>query len=827
MSKRPIAKPVRVTGLSPARAAAAREPRGWTSAMRHSALVLCLALAAGALVPATAAAQGFTYNVRPPKAPAPRVANDNQMLVQATTVEYDTNNSRVSAVGNVQLFYNGSSVEADRVIYDQKTKRLHAEGNIRMTDADGKITYANSLDLADDYRDGFVDSLRVETEDQTRMAATRADRTKGNTTVFENGVYTACAPCRDNPKKPPLWQVKGARIIHDQTEKMLYFENAQLEFFGMPIAYMPYFSTPDPTVKRKSGFLMPGFSQATSYGIGVDMPYYWAIEGSYDATFTPRITSKQGVLLQTEFRQRLDTGAYQVRLYGIDQLDRNAFAGQPGDRTLRGGIDTKGQFALSDKWVFGWDGILLSDYMFLSDYRLAQYRDPFNAFMTLPTEAISQLYLTGVGSRSFFDIRAMHYLSLSGNQQTVPIVYPVLDYSNVLNSPVLGGEFSYKTNFVNLSREQAVFDPITTNASNSGLCTTASADPAARLPTQCLLRATPGTYTRLSAQAQWRRSFTDPYGQIWTPFAILRADAINANVTAQPGVGNFLPTGDTQALRVTPTIGLEYRYPFINVQSWGTTTIEPIAQVLVRPNETSAGRLPNEDAQSLVFDTSNLFSVDKFSGYDRAEGGGRANVGAQATTQFDRGGTVNLLFGQSYHLFGLNSYTVQDPNNTSLGSGLDKTASDYVTRVDYSPNRTYTFSMRSRLDQQNINVQRFEAEAKANFDRWSVAMTYGNYAAQPTLGALDRREGLLGSGSVKVAQNWVVSGAARWDLVANKMNQYVVGAGYVDDCFTLAASYVTSTTYAVAGVAPQTNQTMMLTLGLRTIGNLSLPVPVN
>jgi len=62
-------------------------------------------------------------------------------------------------------------------------------------------------------------------------------------------------------------------------------------------------------------------------------------------------------------------------------------------------------------------------------------------------------------------------------------------------------------------------------------------------------------------------------------------------------------------------------------------------------------------------------------------------------------------------------------------------------------------------------------------------MMYGNYAQQPELGYLTRREGLLGSASVKVAANWVVSGAARWDLEANKLNQYVVGAGYVDDCF--------------------------------------------
>ncbi len=803
------------------RRAIARRQRSCLAVIRTSLLALALAVSFGVAFEVTlsvpASAQSFTYNPAPPRKPPQRGANDGQMLVQAVEVDYDYNNSRVSAVGNVQMFYNGTSVEADKVIYDQKTKRLHAEGNIRMTDADGKITYANSLDLSDDYRDGFVDSLRVDTEDQTRMAATRADRSNGNYTVFENGVYTACAPCKDDPKKPPLWQVKGARIIHDQNEKMLYFENAQLEFFGVPLAYLPYFSTPDPTVKRKSGFLMPQYVETAALGYGADIPYYWAIAPDMDATFTPRIMSRQGVLLKSEFRQRLQDGAYSVTAYGIDQLDHGAFLGQPGDRQFRGGIDTNGQFAINDKWVWGWNGVLLTDYTFFSDYRLAQFKDPYGSFLSLPTEAVSQLYLTGVGNRSFFDARTMYFLSFSGNQQQVPVIHPVIDYSNVINSPILGGEVSYKTNFTSLTRNDAVFDPITTQANTNALCTMASADPMARIPTQCVLRGVPGTYTRLSAEAEWRRSFTDPFGQIFTPFAILRADAIDSHISNQPGVANFLPVGDTTALRVMPTVGLEYRYPFINVQPWGTTTIEPIAQVIIRPNETYAGKLPNEDAQSLVFDASNLFSVDKFSGYDRVEGGGRANVGVQATTQFDRGGSVNVLFGQSYQLFGLNSFAVRDAINTGVDSGLARTASDYVARVNYSPNRTYTFSVRGRFDEQTLNVQRFEAEARANFDRWSVSMVYGNYAPQPDLGYLVRREGLLGSASVKVAANWVVTGAARWDLAANKINQYVVGAGYVDDCFVLAANYVTSYNYAVAGAAPVLGHAITFQIGLRTL----------
>jgi LPS-assembly protein len=270
-----------------------------------------------------------------------------------------------------------------------------------------------------------------------------------------------------------------------------------------------------------------------------------------------------------------------------------------------------------------------------------------------------------------------------------------------------------------------------------------------------------------------------------------------------------------------PAVGLEYRYPFINVQPWGSTTLEPIAQVIIRPNETYAGKLPNEDAQSLVFDTSNLFSVDKFSGYDRVEGGGRANAGVQATTQFDRGGTVKVLFGESYQLFGLNSFAVADATNTGLDSGLQNPRSDYVGSVSYSPNRTYTFSVRSRMDQATWNVNRLEAEGRANFDRWSVSLMYGDYAAQPEIGYLTRREGILSTASVKVASNWVVSGSARWDLVANKINQYVVGAGYVDDCFVLAANYVTSYAYSAGTTPPVLSHAFMLQIGLRTIASSS------
>jgi LPS-assembly protein len=327
----------------------------------------------GLLAAAPADAQVLSFPQRPPPKRSQisidrEKAAQKQMLVQAREIDYDYTNKRVAAVGNVQIYYGGSTIEADKVIYDQKTKRLHAEGNVRLSEEDGKVTYGEIMDLSDDYRDGFVDSLRLDSPDQTRMAAARAERSSGNFTVFHNGVYTACLPCKDDPKKPPFWQVTAARIIHDQGEKMIYFEDARLEFFGKPLAWLPYFSAPDPTVKRKTGMLPPFIGHSSIYGQSLQVPYYWALAPDYDATFAPMVTTKQGPLLEGEFRQRLINGAYSIRGAGIYQLDRNYFTGGPGDRDIRGSVESSGQFAITDKWVWGWDGVLLSDKTFLQDY---------------------------------------------------------------------------------------------------------------------------------------------------------------------------------------------------------------------------------------------------------------------------------------------------------------------------------------------------------------------------------------------------------------------------------------------------------------------------
>jgi LPS-assembly protein len=143
--------------------------RCWLRLTTLALVCACLAL------PQTAAAQqDFRQQIRPspPKGPPHlhRRSGDAQMRIISDRVDYDYTDHQYAVVGNVQIYYNGATIEADRVVYDQNTKRLRAEGNARLTETNGKVTVGQIIDLTDDYRDGFVDSLGVETVAPRRAA---------------------------------------------------------------------------------------------------------------------------------------------------------------------------------------------------------------------------------------------------------------------------------------------------------------------------------------------------------------------------------------------------------------------------------------------------------------------------------------------------------------------------------------------------------------------------------------------------------------------------------------------------------------------------------
>jgi LPS-assembly protein len=784
--------------------------------------VLCLALA-GAPDAAAQTADSTTTVEKKPKAdgvtssPAMRDASgalgftpdpDARMLLQADELVYDTGVDTVSAVGNVEIYYQGYTLIAGRVTLDRKTNRLRAEEGVQLTEPDGAVVTATAMDLTDDFRNGFVTSLRVDTIERTRFAAESATRTDGNTIIFEKGVYTACASCLVDPTKKPLWQIKARRIIHKKDEQTVYYEDPFLEFLGVPVAWLPWMSHPDPTVRRKSGFLAPSTIYSEQLGLGVSIPYFWALAPNYDFTAVLTPLTRQGALLSGEWRQRFVTGSYMVRGTGIYQADPNAFRNTEGDRDFRGSIETEGKFWLNPRWSWGWDLTWTTDPTFVKDYkRQGSGQD----------EAVSTLFLNGLGDRNYFDLRGYAFRVYQQNtllvepgyappppfsapgleqQEKQPIVHPVLDYSGIAENPVAGGELGWTTNLTSLSR------------------TTTDAFLAPGNVTR--FRGVEGTFTRATADVSWRKQFIDPIGQVITPFAGVRGDAF------------FIASGDSAVKplrdedfvgRAMPMVGIEYRYPWMFADTWGSQVIEPVAQIIARPDETSIGKLPNEDAQSIVFDDTSLFEWDKFTGFDRVEGGTRANVGVVYTLQANSGGSLSALFGKSFQLAGRNSFATADILNSTASSGLQTDASDYVARLTADSQAGLRVGTRARFDNNDFALKRAEVAATGVTGPVTAQVVYAYLGRQPGLGIRDDRQEVQSSAAVRVLRDWRVFGTIRYDLEQDNVVANGYGLAFDDDSFSLSLAYAEDRSGAT-GLA--VDRTVFLRFGFRTIGDLDL-----
>ena len=483
------------------------------------------------------------------------------------------------------------------------------------------------------------------------MAAARADRTSGKLhRVPERRLYRLRALQGRSARSRRCGRSRRRASSTTQTEKMIYFEDARLEFFGMPLAYLPYFSAPDPTVKRKSGFLMPMVCISTTIrlrrrdavllGAGARLRRHALAAHHHQAgpAAAGRMAPAADERLLLDPRQPASFSSTRTRSCAPTATPT------PGYRDFRGSIETTGQFALNDKWVWGWDGIAGDRPDVLPGLRPAHLsaRRPTSSSDGL-TEGVSQLYLAGRGDRSYFDMRAMYFYGFSEAdvQSQIPIIHPVIDYSYVFGQPVFGGELSYRANLTSLSATAPTSIRSPQTAFNNGLCAIADrrsgAQDAGQLPAARrsghLHRASParrpgGAASSIPSARSGRRSSS------------LRADVAALSVK--------------QRCRASPTIFRPATAPSWPRHADGRPRI-PLsvhqravlghaddradrAAHRAAERDRSIGKLPNEDAQSLIFDDSNLFKVDKFSGWDRVEGGGRANAGIQYTAQFNRGG---------------------------------------------------------------------------------------------------------------------------------------------------------------------------------------------
>lgn len=788
-------------------------------------MTLCRSLVSGFLIGclwfALQVAVAQNSSAGPKKATqSPNVQTPENLVIDADELVFDRDNEIASASGNVKLYYKGKVLEADKVIYDQKTKRVTAKGHAKLTEPSGDIAYGETFELTDDFKDGFINSLRIDTIDKTHFVSPRAERIASDITVFEKGTYTACEACKEDPSKPAFWQIRAKRIIHNKKEQMIYYEDAKFELLGVPVFYSPFFSAPDTSVKKKTGLLNinPGFS--STLGSSLSVSYFVNLAPDYDLTLSPSYYSDQGLLGAFEWRQLLDSGSYSVSVAGISQQDRGAFltgTNGPGDMTERGYLETIGKMTINQNWYWGWDLALISDKWFLENYKIDS--PSITKLGTARYESTSTAYLRGNGERSFFDLGAYSFKTLISTdiQAYQPYILPVLDYDRRFNGPTgIEGEFDLTANFLHVTREQADYGSLT------GTC-----NPLAPTSADCYLRGIGGDYARYTTELAWRRNFIDDLGQSWTPFSSIRLDLAFSTLSGS-GAGNqnqdaLISNTDEPLSRTMGAIGVTYRYPFISLGEKLTQQIEPIVQLIARPDETNSDKFPNEDAQSLVFDDTNLFSVDKFSGYDRVEGGVRANIGGQYTLNFSNGAYTNFLLGQSFHLAGQNPYASRGLALEGLQSGLDTSQSDYISRFQLVPSKDYSFTARGRFSENDLSPKRVELESRATFDKLSTSLNYAFFAAQPLAGITESRDGIGAGASYAINQNWNVFGSALFYLenqsvYSTNLADYRIGAGYNNDCTTVSLSYNSREPLLTGTTSGE--QVLWLSITFRTLGSL-------
>lgn len=690
--------------------------------------------------------------------------------LQADELVYDSDGSKVIAKGNVEIQYENNNLTADEVIYDQSANTLSAQGNVVLRDANGNIVRAERYTLTDDFRDGFVQSLSVIGADESKISAEQAIRRDGNVTEFRNGKFT---PCKTDGTEPPLWCIAARTVTHDQAAQTISYQDAQFEMFGVPVFGLPYFEHPDPTVKRKSGFLAPAVGTSGDFGFFTEIPYYFALSPSYDFTFHPRYMTGQGVLWMGDWRQRFANGQYSVKLAGIDQDSSDL----PGDENadldgFRGSIATKGDFSLSSWWRTGWDVTLETDDSFRRFYRLDSI---------LLTDRVNEIYFTGMSERNYLTASLYQFTGLLGSDtpQSESRVHPVVDYDYIVDTPVVGGELSIAGNALSFSRSDGV-----NGVGDQEM-------------------------SRASLEVSWRRRLTDQLGITYTPFGELRGDALQFNNYRDAVTAQIIE--DDAVVRGLAAGGVTVAYPWIANTAGASHVIEPIGQIITRTASVNQNEFPVEDARSLVFDDTNLFETNKFSGWDRLETGTRANVGLQYTFQPWNGGYARILAGQSYQLDGDNPYAnreilctppgevapirviaagVDDNCNPifSPNSGLETGSSDYVLGAYIAPTDNFRLISQSRFDDENLDLKREDATLAVNYGPFTMAGTYTYTFGDPELGTGSQQD-MSGIFGLRLTDRWSVLGGMRYDIDDAEFITNTATLRYLDDCFMLSVTY--------------------------------------
>jgi LPS-assembly protein len=710
----------------------------------------------------------------------------------ADQVQTDTKTNITTWTGNVQVWQGDQAMRADVITYDRNSGVLAARGHVAITEPDGSTTYSDYVELSDGMKDGITTQMYARMQNNAKLAANGSRRTAGQINDMTHAVYTACEICLKHPERAPFWQFQAFDATQDHEHQRLEFSHAWLEFFGYPVFYMPIFSMSDPSVKRQSGFLMPGISPHDRYlGTYLTVPYFWAIDKQSDLTVQGLVSTRTGPQITGQYRNLMNFGSLSVLgAVAYDTHRQGAFTNTFGnsvsaqdDRGLQGYVFAQGMFDINRNWRAGANVNLASSANYMRDYRISGYGS-----QTLN----SNVYLEGFGIGSYARLDSQYYQGLNQgviSDSALPFVLPRFTYAFQGQPDVLGGRFSAQSTDFDLYRPDGVSDQ------------------------------------RAQLQMNWNRPFHNKLGQQW--LLTLRVDSMvyRANeLYKQPlyyGTGHNQTTG-----QVLPTVALKMNWPFLRTFAHGNGTqiLEPIVQAIAAPNTGNSANdyLPNEDSLSYEFTDSTLFSLNRNLGTDRLDGGLRGNVGLHTNWTW-RGHVIDMLVGESLqeHI----------DHNQLPYSGLMHHASDPVGRIRFTPNRFVDLTARGRYDPWHGRVDFGEGLLSAGVPLFHVNAGYiyqpvtpyyyyaTNYRVSGPTSIYYTPTNEVTAGFSTHYKEYHVSAYARRSLSRKAFVAVGGDLGYSNDCFGLDILAIKQYTY-IGG--QQRNTTILFNFTFKTIGTFGI-----
>ena len=645
---------------------------------------------------------------------------NSPILFTADRLVYDRDVGMVTASGHVEASRDDNILLADTVSYNERDNIVTASGNVSLTDPKGDVIFAEFMELSGDFRDGVIRQIRLRMADNSRIAAAGARRSNGNTTDMRNGAYTPCNQCANDPEATPLWQLKAKQVVHDQEEQTVEYRDVWMEFLGVPVAYTPYLSHPDPTVRRQTGFLAPTMGLSSYFGPHASTPYFWNIAPNRDLTLTPTVTDRENAILAGEYRGLEEKSKIDAKISGT--VDAN--------NKFRGNIDSIMQHNVDESWRWGAAIERSTDDTYLRRYG---YQSPSRALT-------SNLNAETFRVRDYASANAYAFQGLQEHDVPgqIPIVAPLLQYNHVGFPDEIGQRTSLTASLLSMTR-------------------------------------TEGNDTRrLSVEGGYHIPYYGPYGSVFNLDATLRGDGYYVNKLTLPGPNPSDRETGVEG-RIYPELGLGWKLPMTRPHDNGINEIlEPQATFYASPAGGNTSKIPNEDSQDFEFDDLNLFSPNRFTGIDRVEGGERVSYGVKWGVFGPSGGGTDVFFGQSYRFTGDDTF--------SPGSGLDEGLSDYVGRVDVYPGRDIALTYRTRIDKDNFEQKRSEVQTTIGPPSLYSSVGYSFFDNRSDL-ALPVREELSAGLTGKISRYWRGSIAGTRDLEQNEMRTMAANLTYECECF--------------------------------------------